>query len=76
MAMSRYGAYTMDALQKGLQRRQKQLIYLNTKAGFKSRPKRPEAIFGAADLHYWLSDGGLAKAQARGIVFPVLGWAT
>ncbi|ETP29359.1 hypothetical protein F442_21496, partial [Phytophthora nicotianae P10297] len=40
----RYGAYTMDALQKGLQRRQKQLIYLNTKAGFKSRPKRPEAI--------------------------------
>ncbi|ETN08723.1 hypothetical protein PPTG_11565 [Phytophthora nicotianae INRA-310] len=36
--------YTMDALRKGFQRRQKQLIYLNTKAGFKSRPKRPEAI--------------------------------
>lgn len=40
----RYGAYTMDALQKGLQKRRKQLIYLNTKSGFKSRPKRPASI--------------------------------
>ncbi|POM57983.1 Hypothetical protein PHPALM_37433 [Phytophthora palmivora] len=36
-----YGAYTIDALQKGVQKLGKQLHYLNTKSGFKSRTKRP-----------------------------------
>ncbi|POM66181.1 Hypothetical protein PHPALM_17998 [Phytophthora palmivora] len=35
-----YGAYTIDALQKGVQKLGKQLHYLNTKSGFKSRAKR------------------------------------
>ncbi|POM74340.1 transposable element Tc3 Transposase putative [Phytophthora palmivora] len=39
-----YGAYTIDALQKGVQKLGKQLHYLNTKSGFKSRPKRPGRI--------------------------------
>ncbi|ETP44950.1 hypothetical protein F442_08544, partial [Phytophthora nicotianae P10297] len=39
-----YGAYTMDALQKGLQKRRKQLWFLNVKARFKRRARGPASV--------------------------------
>ncbi|KAE9308555.1 hypothetical protein PF001_g11107 [Phytophthora fragariae] len=39
----RYGAFAIDALQKALQRQGKQLRFMNTTSGFKSRDKRPFA---------------------------------
>ncbi|ETM40199.1 hypothetical protein L914_13797 [Phytophthora nicotianae] len=39
-----YGAYTMDALQKGQQKRRKQLRFLNVKPSFKSRDRRPASV--------------------------------
>ncbi|KAE8876545.1 hypothetical protein PF011_g9176 [Phytophthora fragariae] len=45
----RYGAFAIDALQKALQRQGKQLRFMNTTSGFKSRDKRPVRLFAAGN---------------------------
>ncbi|ETL87472.1 hypothetical protein L917_13353 [Phytophthora nicotianae] len=65
----------MDALQKGLQKRQKQLLYLNTRSGFKSRPKLPASIVRSRKSALLIIDrrpGQRAVAQNYSVVLPQL----